>query len=250
MPQIRCIHHDLFQKDGYVCYCFNGSRTHNSLLLVCHRGNWWELRDTAERQFPVQAAGVLEASAHTRGTIERFGGKGAKYLGSFGNITLAGTVNTHASCLVHMAQQIRHTVSSAGVCFSAPTCLCGPGTEGPLGPLERSAVSARDIISVKRWRVSTQATDAPAPNASYIQPSVPFNKSLDKCVFVTRCRDQHVTSSYYREPSSLKDAMARFGKVWPLSVSGTAVRSRAHNGINAGARATRETLAVNGRWRQ
>lgn len=127
MLQIRCIHHDLFQKDDYVCYCFNGSRTHNSLLLVCHWGNWWELRDTAEVQFPVQAAGVLEASAHTRGTAERFGGKGAKYLGSFGNITLAGTVNTHASCLVHMAQQIRHTVSSAGVCSSAPTCLYGPG---------------------------------------------------------------------------------------------------------------------------
>lgn len=172
MVQIRCIHHDLFQKDDYVCYCFNGSRTHNSLLLVSHWGNWRELRDTAELQFPVQAAGVLEASAHTRGTGERFGGKGAKYLGSFGNITLAGTVNTHAPCLVHMAQQIRHTVSSAGVCFSAPTCLYGPGTEGRLGPLERSAVSARDIISVKRWRVSTQATDAPPRPQRFLYPAI------------------------------------------------------------------------------
>lgn len=34
LVQIRCIHHDLFQKADYVCYCFNGSRTHNSLLLV------------------------------------------------------------------------------------------------------------------------------------------------------------------------------------------------------------------------
>lgn len=38
---------------------------------------------------------------------------------------------------------------------------------------------------------------------------------------------------------------ARLAK-FSLSVSGTAVRNRAHNGINAGARATRETPAVNG----
>ena len=62
-----------------------------------------------------------------------------------------------------------------GSSFSLSTCLCGQHTDQEwLGPLARriNAVSARDIILAKRWRVSTQATDAPTPNASYIQPSV------------------------------------------------------------------------------
>lgn len=140
-----------------MCYGFNGSRTHNSLLLVSQSlgklmgivGHCKSSNSLCRLQ--VCGRPVLTLVGHAG---ERFGGKGARYLGSYGNITLAGTVNahthTHASCLAHMAQQIRGTVSSAGVCFSAPTCLYGPGTEGRLGPLERSAVSARDIISVKR----------------------------------------------------------------------------------------------------
>ena len=27
LPLITCVHYDLFQKAGYLCYCFNGSRT-------------------------------------------------------------------------------------------------------------------------------------------------------------------------------------------------------------------------------
>lgn len=43
-------------------------------------------------------------------------------------------------------------------------------------------------------------------------------------------------------PGPQQRSLAKFSP----SVSGTAVRNRAHNGINAGARATRETPAVNG----
>lgn len=70
----------------------------------------------------------------------------------------------------------------------------------------------------------------------------------------------HVTASHLQDweiygtdpsapvPPPLRTARARSARLakFSPSVSGTAVRNRAHNGINAGARATRETPAVNG----
>lgn len=148
---IRCVHHDLFQKADYVCYRFNGSRTHNSLLFVSQSlGKLMGIVGHCEA--PIPCAGCRCVGGQCSHSWDRgaFWGLGCK-LGSFGSITLARTVHTHTrtSCLVHMVQQIRRTVISEGACFSAPTCLYGPRTEGRLGPLERSAVSARDIISVK-----------------------------------------------------------------------------------------------------
>lgn len=68
LVRIRCAHHDLFQKVGYLCYCLNGSRTQFPFRYsVSHLGNRWGLWESANLQFPMQAAGVVEAML-THGT--------------------------------------------------------------------------------------------------------------------------------------------------------------------------------------
>lgn len=115
----------------------------------------------------------------------------------------------------------------------------------------------------------------PAPNAPYTQPSVrvrSINRWISSCLLFSPflllflyvvpkshvttslvflqdlevCGTPHLPNSLTHPPQGPQRSLAKFSP----SVSGTAVRNRAHNGINAGARATRETPAVNGQRRQ
>lgn len=124
--------------------------------------------------------------------------------------------------MVHKVQQTRIILKWQGSTSCVSTCLYGPCTDQDwLGPLVRriSAVSARDIILVKRRRVSTQATNAPTPDAAYIQPSVNAC-SINRWICAWFLRDGRlVTRLHGISKSGIKMAHSLTQRGWQSSVS-------------------------------
>ena len=73
LPLITCVHYDLFQKAGYLCYCFNGSRTQFPLEQSVSQSVIWESGGiVGDCQAPIPHAGCRcgGGQAHAPGTEE------------------------------------------------------------------------------------------------------------------------------------------------------------------------------------